>query len=299
MHTCTLVYFIGHSQVACFTARRLCNAGTRPLHTRYIGVLRDNRRGDFVTQRAHRGTRRADEQNTRLELREHLREAWVLRCMAPASPHSVHAGTLSNIDNQLDIGVIVSIGATGHFHVFVRHADVFSVHTQVFRRRHYDKLNGTLIAKRLVGPFAHGANLFHSCNTIVTNKHLGNYTVTTRDPHKLCHRPRAGHSQGLAAQEMGFHLGLRLCHPGSKKVEEKATLRIQCSSVRLYKTRNWDRSAKPRTKHLRHGTNNALRPKPCFIEKQGRCCKMPGIIAAAVSYPKRPLGVASCLAFIR
>ena len=43
---------------------------------------------------------------------------------------------------------------------------------QIFRCCHDCELNGTLIAKNLVGPFSDGTDLFDSSNTVVGNEDL-------------------------------------------------------------------------------------------------------------------------------
>jgi len=56
--------------------------------------------------------------------------------------------------------------------VLVGHADVLSVRSEIFGRRHDGELDRPLVAKRLVRPFPHGADLLDCGNTIVRDKHL-------------------------------------------------------------------------------------------------------------------------------
>jgi hypothetical protein len=43
------------------------------------------------------------------------------------------SNTLGNIDNQLNVGVIVVVGAAGDFDVLIRHANVLGIDAQILR----------------------------------------------------------------------------------------------------------------------------------------------------------------------
>jgi hypothetical protein len=77
----------------------------------------------------------------------------------------MHTGPLSNVDNDVDVGVVVVVGSTGHFDVLVGHADVVGVDLKIFRSGHHDKLDRALRTERLVRPLAHRANLFDGSDT--------------------------------------------------------------------------------------------------------------------------------------
>lgn len=95
--------------------------------------------------------------------------------MTPASPDGVDVHAFGNIDDQLDVGIIVIVCATrnledgvngvfargfgdalaAYLDVLVGHSDVISVCLQIFWGGHDGELNGTFVAKGLVGPFPH------------------------------------------------------------------------------------------------------------------------------------------------
>lgn len=77
----------------------------------------------------------------------------------------MHTGTLSNVDNDVDVRVVIVVGSTGHFDVLVGHADVVGVDLEIFRSGHHDKLDRAFRAKRLVRPLAHRANLLDGSDT--------------------------------------------------------------------------------------------------------------------------------------
>ena len=62
--------------------------------------------------------------------------------------------TLSNVDDQLDVGIVVVVGTAGNLDVVVRHSDVFCVGLQIFGGSHHSEVNGSLVAERLVCPFS-------------------------------------------------------------------------------------------------------------------------------------------------
>ena len=84
----------------------------------------------------------------------------------------MNAHTLGNIDDELDVGVVVVVGATGDLDVLVRHADVVCVGRQVLGGGHDGELDGALIAQCLVCPLPHGADLFDGGDTVIRNQNL-------------------------------------------------------------------------------------------------------------------------------
>lgn len=54
--------------------------------------------------------------------------------------------------NELHIGIVVVVGASGDFHQSISHANVLGIRPHVFGSGHSDDLDGPLHAKRLEGP---------------------------------------------------------------------------------------------------------------------------------------------------
>lgn len=46
---------------------------------------------------------------------------------SPAGPDCVNASALSHIDNHVDVGIVVVVGASRHFDVLVSHSDVVGI----------------------------------------------------------------------------------------------------------------------------------------------------------------------------
>jgi hypothetical protein len=79
----------------------------------------------------------------------------VLAGVAPASPDRIDLCALSDVDDQIDVGVVVVVRAARNRHKVVGHADVLGVGVQILGRCHGDKRHGAIVAKRLVGPLPH------------------------------------------------------------------------------------------------------------------------------------------------
>ena len=60
----------------------------------------------------------------------------------------------AEVDDELDVRVVVDVRAAGHLDELVGAADKLRVRGEVLGRRHDDKLDGALVAKRLVAPVA-------------------------------------------------------------------------------------------------------------------------------------------------
>lgn len=105
--------------------------------------------------------------------------------------------TLGNIDDKLDVGIIIVVGAPRYLvkssqppidleqrqttsemlwptylHVLVCHAYVVGIGLQILRGSHDRKLNGPFISERLVGPFSDRPDLFDCRDTVVCNQNL-------------------------------------------------------------------------------------------------------------------------------
>jgi hypothetical protein len=74
--------------------------------------------------------------------------------MTPSSPDGMDIHALSNIHNQLDVGIVVVVCAAGNLDVVVGHSNVFCVGLQIFGGGHDSEVNGSLVTERLVSPFS-------------------------------------------------------------------------------------------------------------------------------------------------
>jgi hypothetical protein len=91
---------------------------------------------------------------------------------SPTGPDSMYARSLSNVHNEIDICVVVVVASTRHLDVTIGHSDVFGVDSEILRRSHDGKFDGSLIPKSLVAPFPDGTDLFYGSNTVVGNEDL-------------------------------------------------------------------------------------------------------------------------------
>ena len=87
--------------------------------------------GSFPTLAPHGVSRGAEKGDACVV--KHFGQLGVLRGVAPAGPDGLHFAAEGNVDNQLDVGVVVVVGAPGHVHVVVGHADEFGVGRHVLR----------------------------------------------------------------------------------------------------------------------------------------------------------------------
>ena len=88
-----------------------------------------------------------------------LSAGWFCKCpciqILPSCPNGVNVHALGHVDNELNVGVVVVVGATGDLDILVRHTDVVCVGRQVLGSGHDGELDGALIAQRFVCPFPH------------------------------------------------------------------------------------------------------------------------------------------------
>ena len=106
--------------------------------------------------------------------------------MTPASPYCVYIHSFSDIDDELDVGIIVVVRATrnlesvsftlcfesvllvqSYLNELICHSDVICVRSQIFRSSHHSELDGPLVAECFVGPFSYGSDLFDRSNAVV------------------------------------------------------------------------------------------------------------------------------------
>ena len=90
----------------------------------------------------------------------------------PSCPNGMNIHSLRNIDNQLDVGIVVVICATGNFNIVICHADIIGVCLEIFRRGHHCKLDGPFVAERLVCPFSYRPNFLYGSDAVVGNQYL-------------------------------------------------------------------------------------------------------------------------------
>ncbi len=84
----------------------------------------------------------------------------------------MNSSSLSNVDDEIDVCIVVIITSTWNLDVTIGHPDVFGVDPQVFGSSHDGELDGTFVAKGLVSPFTNGSDLLDSCDTIVGDENL-------------------------------------------------------------------------------------------------------------------------------
>ena len=63
--------------------------------------------------------------------------------MTPARPHGLHLGPLSNVQDQLNIGIVVVVRSTGHRHVVIGQPDILCSQSQ--QMKNVAKLTGIKI----------------------------------------------------------------------------------------------------------------------------------------------------------
>jgi hypothetical protein len=84
----------------------------------------------------------------------------------------MHSGSLGNIHDEIYVGVVVVVAASGYLDVPIRHPDVFGVDPQILRGGHDGKLDGAFVAKGLVGPFPDRTDLLDGGDTVVGDEDL-------------------------------------------------------------------------------------------------------------------------------
>ena len=120
-----LVYAVGNGHAALGISQGLHvhrDLAAIPGERGNTGGLGDERGVDFVAETLHRTGRGTEEENPFAG--ETLGEGGVLGGVAPACPHSVHGSCFGDFEDAGDIGVIVVVGASGHFKVLIGHSNV-------------------------------------------------------------------------------------------------------------------------------------------------------------------------------
>jgi len=71
----------------------------------------ERKRTYLVTKHAHHGASRANELDS--QLLKSVGQTRIFRGMSPARPDGIHSLTLSHLDDEVHVGVVVFVGATG------------------------------------------------------------------------------------------------------------------------------------------------------------------------------------------
>jgi len=56
---------------------------------------------------------------------QQFRQFWILRRMTPSGPDGLHLGSLGNVQDQLNIGVVVVVRSARHWHILIGQPDIF------------------------------------------------------------------------------------------------------------------------------------------------------------------------------
>lgn len=97
----------------------------------------------------------------------------------PSGPDGMNSGALGNINDEVNVGIVVVVGASWYLNILIGHADIFGVHLEILRCSHDSELNRALIAEGLVCPLADGADLLDGGNTVVGDQDLCDHTVAS------------------------------------------------------------------------------------------------------------------------
>ena len=184
-----------------------------PVKDRDADRLRDDHRGDLVSERLHRALRRAHEDDPRL--RQRLREGVILGGVPPPRPDGIDPLLRRDFDDLSDILVVVVIRASGDLDHPVSEADEFGVGVDVFRGRHRHDLNRPFIAKILVGPLADPEGPFDRRHPVVRDQDLvdASYCDTAVTGHMGLHVGRDNNRElsrdagGPSCREGAGHFG--------------------------------------------------------------------------------------------
>mmetsp|Transcript_958 Transcript_958/g.1121 ORF Transcript_958/g.1121 Transcript_958/m.1121 type:complete len:286 (+) Transcript_958:6745-7602(+) len=141
-----------------------------PRNCRYLCTLSNDGGTNFVSKRIHRSTRRSHKND--IELVKRVWKPWVFTRMTPASPNSIDLVLLSNLNNQIYIGIIVDVGSTRNVANLVSVPNVLRVRHQILWSCHGDKLNHAFIVKGRITPASDGSNKLDSGDTIIGQQHL-------------------------------------------------------------------------------------------------------------------------------
>lgn len=91
----------------------------------------------------------------------------------------MNSGALGNIDDEVNVGVVVVVGASWYLNILIGHADIFGVHLEILRCRHDSELDRALVAKGLVSPLADRTDFLDGGNTVVGDQDFCDHTVSS------------------------------------------------------------------------------------------------------------------------
>lgn len=97
----------------------------------------------------------------------------------------VHVVIEGSLQDELDVGVVVDVGATSHHDHLVGHLDVLGTGLHVLRRGHAHKKEGLGVAEGGVGPAADGAHALDRGDPIVSHQDLQEVCKTTQSTARL------------------------------------------------------------------------------------------------------------------
>ena len=165
----------------------------------------------------------------------------VKRVYVPSGPYSMNLHSLSNIDNQWHIGVIIVIRSSWnlsihqsqfqflgnlpskgtYLNILIRHPDVVCIRLQILRCGHNSKLYSPFVTKRLKRPFPNTSNLLDRGDSIVGDEDLSrgishyspnrqrwreaygsNAGVSTMLGHEILHSTRRSYVYRIASYEV-------------------------------------------------------------------------------------------------
>jgi hypothetical protein len=84
---------------------------------------------------------------------------------SPSSPDGVYSSTFSDIDNDIDVGVIVVVRSSRNFNVLIGHPNVVGVDLEILRGSHHDEFDSAFGTKSFVSPFPDRTNLLDGGDT--------------------------------------------------------------------------------------------------------------------------------------
>ena len=134
------------------------------------GGLGEDVGGDLVAEDAHDGPGRADELDA--HGLEGVGELGILGGVSPAGPDGVDAVLLSDLGDDVDVGVVVEVLAGGDLDEGVGQPNELGVGLEVLGGGHGDELDGVLVAQLHVGPLPHRQDGLGGGHTVVGDEDL-------------------------------------------------------------------------------------------------------------------------------
>ena len=116
---------------------------------------------------------------------EQFGELGFLGGVPPAGPHGLHRYALGYVENEVDVSVIVIVGASRNGNIVIGQPNVFSVGLHVLWCHHGVKLDGLIAAKYLVRPATHGAYELDGTDAIIGDENFLDRTLPSERLHEL------------------------------------------------------------------------------------------------------------------